>query len=457
MSGGVLAHRPSSGRSSIGVDSAGALHVDRVKFFGTWKGTGQRRPLAGLNETPAPGQVVLFTPAYGRPVPRVAGSAEVVLQPFPATAPNTDLATTVAGVGAGGGESIPPDGAVLMAAGSAARNLQADAPAGTPMTLRLILQPAWTGVVSALGGGPLLVRNGKAIFRSLEDFTNEQVARAEPARGRRPARRRPHHPRRRRRAAARIQRRAHELRARADDAAARRGDRVGAGVGRLGDGCVRRRAAQPAERSQRGARRQGGAPRPVLRRVRRAAAPAAPERRDGPRVRAAELQDRATVDRHRAADRAGQRAACRSSPASRTRRARIRSRSRRTTPRERGGGACRRPTTSGASRRSSARSATTRPSRGSPRRASRPGSATIRFTLARSARPCGSASRRRAASSSARCPPPRLPAGRAAARLGRAAAAWDTRVRRHLRRAPHYTSSVGTSDLTVQFGFRRAG
>ena len=60
----VLVHRR-SGRSSIGVDSAGALHVDRVKFFGTWKGTGQRRPLAGLNETPAPGQVVLFTPAYG--------------------------------------------------------------------------------------------------------------------------------------------------------------------------------------------------------------------------------------------------------------------------------------------------------------------------------------------------------------------------------------------------------
>ena len=183
MSGGVLVHRPSSGRSSIGVDSAGALHVDRVKFFGTWKGTGQRRPLAGLNETPAPGQVVLFTPAYGRPVPRVAGSAEVVLQPFPATVPNTDLATTVAGVGAGGGESIPPDGAVLMAAGSAARNLRADAPAGTPMTLRLILQPAWTGVVSALGGGPLLVRDGKAIFRSLEDFTNEQVAARSPRAG----------------------------------------------------------------------------------------------------------------------------------------------------------------------------------------------------------------------------------------------------------------------------------
>ena len=69
MSGGVLAHPPLSARSSIGIDTAGALHVDRVKFFGTWKGTGQRRPLAGINQTPAPGQVVLFTPAYGARTP----------------------------------------------------------------------------------------------------------------------------------------------------------------------------------------------------------------------------------------------------------------------------------------------------------------------------------------------------------------------------------------------------
>ena len=183
MSGGVLSHRPSPGRSSIGVDTAGALHVDRLRFFGTWKGTGQRRPVAGLNETPLAGQVVLFTPAYGRPVPRVPGAAEVVLQPFPAAAPNTDLTSAVAAVGAGGGEPIPPDGAVLMAAGSAAKSLQAEAPVGTPMTLRLILQPAWSGMTAALGGGPLLVRDGKAIFRSLEDFTNEQVAARSPRAG----------------------------------------------------------------------------------------------------------------------------------------------------------------------------------------------------------------------------------------------------------------------------------
>src|SRR6478609_1439046 len=43
IAGGALQHPPLAGRSSIGVDTAGALHVDRVKFFGTWQGTGQRR------------------------------------------------------------------------------------------------------------------------------------------------------------------------------------------------------------------------------------------------------------------------------------------------------------------------------------------------------------------------------------------------------------------------------
>ena len=54
-------------------------------------GNGQRRPLAGLDETPASGQVVLFTPAYGTLLPRVTGLGRGVLDPFPAAVPGTDL------------------------------------------------------------------------------------------------------------------------------------------------------------------------------------------------------------------------------------------------------------------------------------------------------------------------------------------------------------------------------
>ena len=175
LGGGLLGQSPLASRSSIGIDLAGTLHVDRVKLFGTWQGTGQRRTLTGLDAPPSPGQTVLFTSTYGPRTPVVAGAAEAVLGAFPPPAPNTDLAGAVTAVAAGGGEPIPPGGAVVMALGAAAAKLQAEAPVGTTIHVRLGLQPAWDGIVSALGGGPVLVRNGKAVFRSLEDFTNDQV------------------------------------------------------------------------------------------------------------------------------------------------------------------------------------------------------------------------------------------------------------------------------------------
>lgn len=182
ISSGVLGQPPLANRSSIGVDTAGTLHVDRVKLFGTWQGTGQRRTLTGINTPPGPGDAVLFTPAYGPRTPVVAGAAEVVLASFPPTTPNSDLVGAVTATASGGGEPIPPGGAVLMAAGGAAAKLQAEARVGAAVRVRLGLQPAWDGVGAALGGGPVLVRNGKAVFRSLEDFTNDQVN-ARTARG----------------------------------------------------------------------------------------------------------------------------------------------------------------------------------------------------------------------------------------------------------------------------------
>jgi hypothetical protein len=172
---GLLQQQPLANRSSIGVDTAGTLHVGRLKLFGTWQGTGQRRTLAAVNTPPAPGQTVLFTSAYGPRTPAVSGSAEAVLGSFPSTTPNEELSDAVTATGSGGGGPIPSGGAVLMAAGGAAAKLQAEARIGTVVHARLGLQPAWGGVGAALGGGPALVRNGKAVFRSLEDFTNDQV------------------------------------------------------------------------------------------------------------------------------------------------------------------------------------------------------------------------------------------------------------------------------------------
>src|SRR5581483_4660500 len=87
MQGGALLHSPDPARSSAGLDGGGTLHVDRVRFFGTWQGTGQRRPIDGVNTPPAPGQTVLYTAAYGPIAPAAPGSADVVLGAFPPAAP----------------------------------------------------------------------------------------------------------------------------------------------------------------------------------------------------------------------------------------------------------------------------------------------------------------------------------------------------------------------------------
>jgi hypothetical protein len=175
MLDGALVHPPLAERSTVGIDGNGDLHVDRVKFFGTWGGLGQRRPLNGLNESGSGNDVTLYTSAWGAATPRGAGIAEAVLAPFPPATPNAELTATVAELRQGGGTAIPPGGAVLAARGTIASKLLAEAPVGTPVTTRLILQPDWTGMVHALGGGPVIVRDGKPVFRSLEGFDPSQL------------------------------------------------------------------------------------------------------------------------------------------------------------------------------------------------------------------------------------------------------------------------------------------
>jgi exopolysaccharide biosynthesis protein len=175
ISGGALWRAPTPGRSSIGFDASGNMHVGRISFSGTWKGTGQRRPIAGINQQPKANQTVLFTPAWGATTPSLQNAALVVLEPFPKAAVNTDLTAPVAAV-PDGQVAIPPDGAVLVATGTAAAKLQAEASADGQVTVRLILPDAWSSVVSALGGGPQLVKGGKALFKTGENLPAEDLA-----------------------------------------------------------------------------------------------------------------------------------------------------------------------------------------------------------------------------------------------------------------------------------------
>lgn len=177
---GVLANAPNPDRSSAGVTLDGLLDVRRVKYFGTWRGTGQRRTLGRLNKEPVKNGIALFTSDWGRRTPSYPDGVAVVLSPSPATTPNVDLTAPVANVVQGGSAPLAPGTAVLVARGTAGPTLLAEAAVGTTVTFRLILQPDWNVVSDAIGGGPALVRDGTPVYRANEAFTISQIAPRNP-------------------------------------------------------------------------------------------------------------------------------------------------------------------------------------------------------------------------------------------------------------------------------------
>ena len=180
MRGGTLDEAPVSSRSSLGIAPDGTLAVARVAFDGTWRGTSQRRQL-DLNDPPVSGHTTLYTSAWGPATPAENGVVEDVIASLPPTQPNRVAAGVVTEVLAQGGTPIPPGGAVLVSRGAQAPHLTAEAPAGTTVEFRLTLTPNWSGQAAAIGGGPILVANGKPVFRGDESF-DDSVLNARGAR-----------------------------------------------------------------------------------------------------------------------------------------------------------------------------------------------------------------------------------------------------------------------------------
>ena len=175
MQSGVLEAPPHPKRSTLGITDDGSLIIDRVTMLGQWQGSGPLRALNGLNQRPGAQGISLFTPVWGASTPQASGTVEVVLEPLPPAAPFVDLTGTVIDIKTGGGTPIPRDGAVLVARGSAANRLAAESTIGEQMLVKLVLRPQWGAVVDAIGGGPLIVRDGQPVFAALEDFAPSQI------------------------------------------------------------------------------------------------------------------------------------------------------------------------------------------------------------------------------------------------------------------------------------------
>jgi flagellar hook assembly protein FlgD len=180
MRSGALDAAPIAARSSLAIAADGTLTVATVAFDGTWRGTGQRRQL-DLNDPPVAGHTTLYTSAWGPATPAEDGVVEDVIGSLPPLQPNAIASGTVVEQDGAGGIPIPAGGAVLVSRGAQAPHLSAEAPLGTSVQIRPTLTPNWSGQRAAIGGGPLLVSGGKAVFRADEAF-DDSVLNARGAR-----------------------------------------------------------------------------------------------------------------------------------------------------------------------------------------------------------------------------------------------------------------------------------
>ena len=175
MRHGDLAAAPNARRSSVGVLTDGTLDVRKIGLRATWAGT-TVHPLAALNDPPTPGGAAVYTTGYGTATPSAPGSTAAVLFPFPLVTPGVDLTANVVEVVKGGAPvPIPLGGAVLVASGPQGAALATEAVVGTALRTRFDFVPGWPGVADAVGGGPELVRGGKAVASPNEWFTPLQL------------------------------------------------------------------------------------------------------------------------------------------------------------------------------------------------------------------------------------------------------------------------------------------
>ena len=181
MQDGQLLAPPNGSRASAGVTTDGTLDIRRVGFAGSWDAGAGPHVLSALNAAPKAGRVALFTDAYGPATPPIAGSAAVILFPFPDTITSVGLSAQVVELDSGSSPvAIPSGGAVLLARNAAAPLLRQEASVGSPITVGLSFKPDWPGIVSAVGGGPQIVRNGAPVFRAGEAFTTNQLGQRAP-------------------------------------------------------------------------------------------------------------------------------------------------------------------------------------------------------------------------------------------------------------------------------------
>jgi hypothetical protein len=167
---GVLVSAPMG--VCLWIDRAGEPHMDDLqsRFQVTWP-DGSKAAM-GFNEESAPNRLVLFTPST-RPSTRTRGGREWILAPEASdTASGLPIGARmklrVTEIRDGGNSPIPTHGFVLSAGPALVRRLPT---VNTQQVLEVDLSTSvpMNDAVSGIGGGPMLVRNHRAVRIEIPD------------------------------------------------------------------------------------------------------------------------------------------------------------------------------------------------------------------------------------------------------------------------------------------------
>jgi hypothetical protein len=182
VSGGRLLRSPVPGRAQLIVTRDGRLQAGPLDWSGSVTASdGRTIPLGSVNVDPRPGDVVLYTPAWGGDTPDGADTELVVRSAGAVGQIGATTPLEIVGVRSEVGP-IPADGAVLAASGSASATLHelADlADAGRiSRTLSLRIRTS-VDAIESVGGNPAILRDGQPAFPDTDDsFTRARHARS---------------------------------------------------------------------------------------------------------------------------------------------------------------------------------------------------------------------------------------------------------------------------------------
>ena len=154
---GALVRTPSK-RIALDVRRDHSIHFDNFSFSGSVQDGAARFPLTSVNEWPPQGGVALLTPSYGA-LQATTGVTLATIVPGDAAHETNRIDGTYRVAALGAPLATGALGFVL-AFGPAALALGPPPNVGDDVTLATSVVPALDDVLAAVGGGPLLVRDG---------------------------------------------------------------------------------------------------------------------------------------------------------------------------------------------------------------------------------------------------------------------------------------------------------